>query len=59
MFYPTHDEVQTRMLYEAAAERGLLATGSADFHGPEHERFSRFGAFELYGLEPRLGPIGA
>jgi len=59
VFYPTHDEVQTRTLYEATAERGLLATGSADFHGPEHERFSRFGAFELYGLEPRLGPIGA
>ena len=37
---------------------GLLATGSADFHGPQHEKFSRFGAFELYGLEPVLGPIG-
>jgi 3',5'-nucleoside bisphosphate phosphatase len=58
VFYATHDEEQTRTLYVAARERGLLATGSADFHGPEHERFSRFGAFELYGLEPVLGPIG-
>ena len=41
VFYTTHDEVQTRALYEATAERGLLTTGSADFHGPEHERFSR------------------
>jgi predicted metal-dependent phosphoesterase TrpH len=57
VFYATHDEEQTRTLYVAARERGLLATGSADFHGPEHERFSRFGAFELYGLEPVLGPI--
>jgi 3',5'-nucleoside bisphosphate phosphatase len=57
VFYATHDEQQTRFLHDAARERGLLATGSADFHGPEHERFSRFRAFELYGLEPVLGPI--
>ena len=59
VFYATHDEGQTRLLHEATRERGLLATGSADFHGPAHERFSRFGAFELYGLEPELGPIAA
>jgi predicted metal-dependent phosphoesterase TrpH len=58
-FYATHDEAQTRILVEAARERGLLTTGSADFHGPEHERFNRFAAFELYGMEPNLGPIGA
>jgi predicted metal-dependent phosphoesterase TrpH len=58
VFYATHDEQQTRLLYEATRARGLLATGSADFHGPEHGRFSRFGAFSLYGLEPVLGPIG-
>jgi len=59
VFYATHDEDQTRVLHEAVRERGLLATGSADFHGPEHERFSRFGGFELYGLEPELGPIAS
>ena len=58
VFYATHDEEQTRTLYAATRERGLLATGSSDFHGPQHERFDRFGAFELYGLEPVLGPIG-
>ncbi len=58
VFYATHDEAQTRTLHEATQARGLLATGSADFHGPRHEKFSRFGAFELYGLEPVLGPIG-
>jgi predicted metal-dependent phosphoesterase TrpH len=57
-FYATHSEQQTRVLHAAAAEHGLLTTGSADFHGPLHERFDRFGAFELYGLEPALGPIG-
>jgi 3',5'-nucleoside bisphosphate phosphatase len=57
VFYATHDEAQTRFLYDAARERGLLATGSSDFHGPEHERFSAFRAFELYGLEPELGAI--
>ena len=40
------------------ARRGLLRTGSAqDFHGPEHALFNRFGAFELYGLEPDIGPL--
>jgi predicted metal-dependent phosphoesterase TrpH len=56
-FYATHDETQTRFLHDAARERGLLTTGSADFHGPEHGHFATFGAFELYGLQPELGPI--
>ncbi len=55
-FYATHSREQTEALYRAAD--GLLTTGSADFHGPEHERFNTFRAFELYGLEPNLGPIG-
>jgi predicted metal-dependent phosphoesterase TrpH len=58
-FYVEHDEAQTRTAWQAAADRGLLRTGSADFHGPEHPHFSRFGAFELHGLEPVLGPIAA
>jgi predicted metal-dependent phosphoesterase TrpH len=57
-FYAAHTAEQTLLLHEAATERGLLTTGSADFHGPGHERFDAFGAFELYGLEPNLGPIG-
>jgi predicted metal-dependent phosphoesterase TrpH len=56
-FYTTHSPAQTRLLAERAAELGLLTTGSADFHGPEHSRFSRFRAFSLHGCEPRLGPI--
>src|SRR5215217_6044854 len=56
-FYAAHDEQQTRLLHDAARARGLLATGSADFHGPGHARFDRFGAFSLYGMEPVLGPI--
>jgi len=56
-FYATHDDRQTRLLCEAADRLGLLTTGSADFHGPQHSRFSRFRAFELHGLTPRLGPI--
>jgi predicted metal-dependent phosphoesterase TrpH len=56
-FYATHTEAQTRLLHAAARERGLLTTGSTDFHGPEHERFNSFAGFELYGLEADLGPI--
>jgi predicted metal-dependent phosphoesterase TrpH len=55
VFYATHTKEQTEALYRAAD--GLLKTGSADFHGPEHERFNAFGAFDLHGLVPELGPI--
>lgn len=56
-FYVTHDEQQTRLLAERCAELGLLSTGSADYHGPENRLFSRFLAFETYGLQPNLGTI--
>jgi 3',5'-nucleoside bisphosphate phosphatase len=58
-FYPEHSREQARVLHEECEARGLLSTGSADFHGPEHGHFDRFRAFDLYGLAPRLGPIGA
>lgn len=57
-FYVTHTREQTLLLAHAAGERGLLTTGSADFHGPEHERFDAFRAFALHGREPVFGPIG-
>ncbi len=57
-FYATHTEEQTRLLHAAALERGLLTTGSADFHGPRHDTFAAFRAFSLHGLTVRLGPIG-
>lgn len=57
VFYPTHDADQTRLLLERCDERGLLATGSSDFHGVEHRLFSKFLAYDTHGLEPRLGPI--
>jgi predicted metal-dependent phosphoesterase TrpH len=56
-FYPTHDAQQAAAIAGRCAELGLLTTGSADFHGPAHPLFSRFRAFELHGLQPRLGPI--
>ncbi len=56
-FYVTHTADQTRLVARRCAELGLLTTGSADFHGPDHPLFSRFRAFELHGIEPRLGPI--
>jgi 3',5'-nucleoside bisphosphate phosphatase len=58
-FYLTHTREQTELLAERCATLGLLSTGSSDFHGPENRLFSRFLAFETYGLEPRLGPIGS
>jgi 3',5'-nucleoside bisphosphate phosphatase len=56
-FYVTHDAPQTQLLADRCAELGLLSTGSADFHGPEHRLFSRFLAFELHGRQPNLGPL--
>lgn len=56
-FYTTHTEAETRFLHAVATELGLLTTGSADFHGPNHGHFSEFRSFDTYGLEIRLGPI--
>ncbi len=56
-FYVTHTREQTLLVDDACVERGMLTTGSSDFHGPEHRRFSRFRAFALHGREPLLGPI--
>jgi predicted metal-dependent phosphoesterase TrpH len=56
-FYITHTREQTRLLAAHCASSGLLTTGSADFHGPENRLFSRFLAFDTYGLEPNLGPL--
>jgi predicted metal-dependent phosphoesterase TrpH len=58
-FYITHTREETELLHAECTRRGLLITGSADFHGPRHERFNGFRGFGLYGLEPVLGPIGA
>jgi predicted metal-dependent phosphoesterase TrpH len=58
-FYPEHTAEQALLLHDECEARGLLSTGSADFHGPGHEHFSRFRAFDLHGRAPRLGPIGA
>ena len=56
-FYPTHDAGHAAQLAADAAGLGLLTTGSADFHGPDHPQFSEFRAFELHGIEPNLGAI--
>jgi predicted metal-dependent phosphoesterase TrpH len=53
-FYVTHTREQTRIAYDAATAHGLLTTGSADFHGPDHPRFDAFRDFKTYGLIPRL-----
>ncbi len=51
-FYVTHTREQTELLAKRCTELDLLSTGSADFHGPENRLFSRFMAFETYGLTP-------
>ena len=57
-FYPEHTAQQTLLLHDECEARGLLSTGSSDFHGPDHEHFNAFRAFELHGRTPWLGPIG-
>jgi predicted metal-dependent phosphoesterase TrpH len=57
-FYITHTREETEVAARACTDLGLLTTGSADFHGPHHPRFNAFRAFELHGLQPRLGAIG-
>jgi predicted metal-dependent phosphoesterase TrpH len=58
-FYVTHTREQTELLAARCGELGLLTTGSADYHGPDNRLFSRFLAFETYGIEPNLGPIAS
>jgi len=58
-FYVEHTRTQTLLLHDACEARGLLSTGSADYHGPDHEHFHSFRAFKLHGRAARLGPIGA
>jgi predicted metal-dependent phosphoesterase TrpH len=54
-FYPDHTRAQTEHLLGLAEELGLIPTGSSDFHGPTHKTFSRFGAYQTYGLgEPEV-----
>ncbi len=56
-FYPPHTREQTAHLLRLCEELGLTATGSSDFHGPSHKTFSRFGAYQTYGLgAPAIPP---
>jgi 3',5'-nucleoside bisphosphate phosphatase len=56
-YYPTHSREQTAHLLGLCEELGLIATASSDYHGPTHRTFSRFGAYETYGLgEPAVPP---
>jgi 3',5'-nucleoside bisphosphate phosphatase len=58
-FYITHTREQTELVAERCSALGMLTTGSSDFHGPGNRLFSRFLAFETYGLEPNLGLIAS
>jgi 3',5'-nucleoside bisphosphate phosphatase len=54
-FYPPHTKAQTAHCVGLCEEFGLTPTGSSDFHGPTHKTFSRFGAYDTYGLgEPQV-----
>jgi 3',5'-nucleoside bisphosphate phosphatase len=54
-FYPDHTREQTEHLLRICSDGGLVPTASSDFHGPTHKTFSRFGAYDTYGLgEPEV-----
>ena len=54
-FYPPHTAEQTAHCLQLCEEFGLVPTASSDFHGPTHKTFSRWGAYDTYGLgEPRV-----
>ncbi len=54
-FYPSHTKEQTAHLLELCDELGLTPTASSDYHGPTHKTFSKFGAYETFGLaEPQV-----
>jgi hypothetical protein len=49
-FYPAHDRAQTKFLVELCRDRGLAATASSDFHGPNHKMFDSFCSYPTYDL---------
>ena len=56
-FYPPHTREQTAHCLELCEELDLVSTASSDFHGPTHKTFSRFLAYDTYGLgEPQVPP---
>jgi hypothetical protein len=56
-FYPPHTREQTAHCLELCDELDLVPTASSDFHGPTHKTFSRFLAYDTYGLgEPQVPP---
>ncbi|MGH2963851.1 MAG: PHP domain-containing protein [Solirubrobacterales bacterium] len=56
-FYPPHTREQTAHCLELCEELDLAPTASSDFHGPTHKTFSRFLAYDTYGLgEPQVPP---
>lgn len=55
-FYPTHSKEQTAHLLDLCSELDLIATASSDYHGPTHKTFSRFGAYDTYGLTDPVVP---
>lgn len=58
-FYITHTREQTEAIVERCRSHEMLMTGSADFHGPQNSLFCRFLAFDSFGNEASLGPIGS
>jgi predicted metal-dependent phosphoesterase TrpH len=56
-FYPSHTREQTAHCLDLCSELDLVPTASSDFHGPTHRTFSRFLAYDTFGLgEPRVPP---
>ena len=56
-FYPTHSKEQTKHLLQLCDELDLIPAASSDYHGPTHKTFSKFGAYDTYGLgEPQAPP---
>ena len=54
-YYPPHTKAETEHCIALCEEFGLVATGSSDFHGPNHKSFARWGAYNTYGLgEPEV-----
>ena len=57
-FYPPHTAEQTKHCLELCEEFDLVPTASSDFHGPTHKTFSRWGAYNTYGLGEPVRPNG-
>ena len=55
VYHPSHTVEQSHYFRQLAGQKGLIATGGSDYHGPDHKAGSRFGTITVpYSIVKKL-----